>query len=121
MGFGKHIYQISFSSFHNLNTIFQVGQLSMTLQICGQCWSKTSFGLTLLMISDGIQGRTRAFIWFAIISMNIMFGISALLFWIDCTPIEKSWTPLMPGKCWDPNVLITYNIFSSGKLRRAAS
>ncbi|KAH8896432.1 hypothetical protein GQ53DRAFT_792206 [Thozetella sp. PMI_491] len=115
LGFGKHIYQIPFSAFDSLNTIFLIGQLSMTLQICGHCWSKTSFALTLLMISDGIRGKTRIFIWFAIVSMNILFGIAALLFWIDCTPINKSWQPLTRGECWDPNIIITYNIFTSGR------
>jgi len=114
MGFGKHSFQLHLSR-DELNNLSLIGQISVTLAICGQAWSKTSFAITLLMISDGIGGKTRIFIWFAAVSMNLLFGIGALMFWIDCTPLEKSWHPLVSGDCWSVNVLVTYGVFTSGK------
>ncbi|KAK4185580.1 hypothetical protein QBC35DRAFT_389179 [Podospora australis] len=110
LGYGKHVWQIPF---RNLNDMFLIGQITVTLAICSQAWSKTSFAISLLMISDGIHGKTRVFIWFAIVSMNLLFGVGAMLFWIGCTPLEKAWHPFMRGTCWSPNVIITYNVFTS--------
>ncbi|KAK3326664.1 hypothetical protein B0H66DRAFT_472667 [Apodospora peruviana] len=109
-GYGKHVWQIPR---RNLNEMFLVGQVSVTLAICSQAWSKTSFAITLLMISDGIHGRTRIFIWFAVVSMNLLLGMGAMFFWIDCTPLEKAWRPTVRGTCWSPNVIITYGVFTS--------
>ncbi|KAK0708884.1 hypothetical protein B0T21DRAFT_387589 [Apiosordaria backusii] len=111
LGYGKHVWQIPF---RNLNDMFLIGQITVTLAICSQAWSKTSFAISLLMIHDGIHGKTRVFIWFAIVSMNMLFGVSAMLFWVGCTPLEKAWHPFMRGTCWSPNVIITYGIFASG-------
>ncbi|KXX75945.1 hypothetical protein MMYC01_207419 [Madurella mycetomatis] len=110
LGYGKHVWQIPFE---NVNDLSLIGQISVTLTICSQAWSKTSFAITLLMISDGIHGKTRVFLWFAIVSMNLLFGISAMLFWIGCTPLEKAWHPFTRGTCWSPSVIITYGIFTS--------
>ncbi|KAK0629435.1 hypothetical protein B0T17DRAFT_185932 [Bombardia bombarda] len=110
LGYGKHVWQIPFIK---LNDMFLIGQITVTLAICSQAWSKTSFAITLLMISDGIHGRTRIFIWFSVVSMNLLFGMSAMFFWVNCTPLEKAWRPLIRGTCWSPNVIITYGIFIS--------
>lgn len=111
-GYGKHAWQIPRS---NLNEMYLIGQVSVTLAICSQAWSKTSFAITLLMIGDGINGRTRVFLWFAVVSMNLLFGMAAMFFWVDCTPLEKAWKPYIRGTCWSPNVIITYGVFTSGE------
>lgn len=107
--------------FRNLNDMYLIGQITITLTICAAAWSKTSFGITLLMISDGIHDKTRVFIWFALVSMNLLLGIAAMLFWVGCTPLEKAWHPYIRGTCWSPNVIITYNIFTSGTLRHVST
>ncbi|OIW31929.1 hypothetical protein CONLIGDRAFT_572094 [Coniochaeta ligniaria NRRL 30616] len=108
LGFGKRGYEIPFDNF---GTLIVVGLLSVTFDIIGQAWSKTSFAITILRISEG---KLRVFIWFAIISMNVLLGLGAMSFWVQCSPIEKSWNPLVPGVCWDPRVAIVYGIFASG-------
>ncbi|KAK3681310.1 hypothetical protein B0T22DRAFT_540209 [Podospora appendiculata] len=110
LGYGKHVWQIPFTK---LNDMFLIGQISVTLAVCSQAWSKTSFAITLLKVSDGIHGKTRIFIWFAAVSMNLLFGMAAMFFWVDCTPLEKAWRPFVKGTCWSPNVIITYGIFTS--------
>jgi hypothetical protein len=103
-GFGKHVYQIPTD---NADRLAILGLLATTFAITGQCWSKVSFAITLLRIT---KGYIRWFIWFAIISMNIFFALGALFFWIECTPLERAWKPLMAGTCWNPMVNITYGI-----------
>ncbi|KAK0619647.1 hypothetical protein B0T14DRAFT_496339 [Immersiella caudata] len=110
LGYGKHSWNIPRG---NLNDLFLIGQISVTFAICAQSWSKTSFAISMLLISDGIHGRTRIFVWFAIVSMNLLFGMAAMFFWVGCTPVEKAWHPFMRGSCWSPNVVITYGIFVS--------
>jgi hypothetical protein len=108
-GFGKRGYEIPFDNFGSL---IMAGLLSVTFDIIGQAWSKTSFAITILHISEG---KVRVFIWFAIISMNILMGLAAMSYWVQCSPIEKSWKPLVPGTCWDPRVAIVYGIVAGGK------
>lgn len=112
LGYGKHTWQIPRE---NLNDMYLIGQVAVTLAICSQAWSKTSFAITLLLIGDGIHGRTRIFLWFAVVSMNLLFGMSAMFFWVDCAPLEKAWRPYIRGTCWSPNVIVTYGIFVSGR------
>ena len=89
----------------------------LLINIAGSCtltaaiWSKTSFALTLLRLTEG---RMKWVLWFIIISMNIAMGLSALFNWVQCTPIQKTWIPLTPGKCWKPHVVPNYNMFSAG-------
>jgi hypothetical protein len=109
LGFGKHGYEIPFDNFGNL---ILVGLLSVTFDIIGQAWSKTSFAITILRISEG---KIRIFIWFAIISMNVLLGLGAMSFWVQCSPIQKSWNPLLPGTCWNPQVGIVYGIVAGGE------
>ncbi|KAL8300901.1 hypothetical protein RB593_010315 [Gaeumannomyces tritici] len=91
----------------NITTISVAGLASVTAGIAGQAWSKTSFAMTLLRMS---QGWMAAFIWFAIVSMNVLFGASATLFWVGCSPVEKRWSPFVPGDC-DPDTSVRAAVF----------
>lgn len=72
----------------------------MTITITG--WTKTSFGITLLRLTSG---RTKAFVWFCIISINVTTIVSAIIPWAQCTPISKTWDPdMVGGTCWAPRV-----------------
>lgn len=78
-------------------------------------WSKTSFAITVLRISDG---WVRRFIWVMIITINLTLGFGALSTYIQCTPSEKLWRPTMEGKCWPKETIIRYNIFTAGMICR---
>lgn len=81
-----------------------------TLSLTAATWSKTSFALTLLRLTNG---WTKGLIWFIIITTNIAMGLSALFIWVQCMPIRKSWDPFVDGRCWSPTVIVHYNIFSA--------
>ena len=84
-----------------------------TCTLTAATWSKTSFALTLLRLTDG-RIKIKWLLWFIIVSMNIFMGLSALFNWIHCTPVEKVWLPLTPGSCWRVDIVPKYNVFSAG-------
>ncbi|KAK5651124.1 hypothetical protein OQA88_13263 [Cercophora sp. LCS_1] len=94
----------------DIDRFFLVVNVRATLTVTAIAWTKTAFALTMLRLTDG---WIKTALWFIIITMNIALGITALLFWIPCTPVQKSWTPtIQEGSCWDPTIVIHYNIFS---------
>lgn len=75
-------------------------------------WSKTSFALTLYRLTTD-RPFMRAFLWFAIISINLACSGVVVVTWAQCTPAEKVWRPSVEGSCWPKSVHINYNIFAA--------
>jgi len=106
-GYGLHIWD--FNVMENMPRILIPVNAAGTFSITAAIWSKTSFGITLLRLTDGwIKKAT----WAIIISMNIAMALSALFPWISCTPLHKAWDMYAEGTCWEPRVMVRYNIFS---------
>jgi hypothetical protein len=78
--------------------------------ILAAAWSKTSFGITLLRISSG---WTKWLVWFIIISVNVILGVSAIIMWTRCWPVRKLWFPDVDGYCWTPVTMERYQTFTS--------
>ncbi|KAH8895363.1 hypothetical protein GQ53DRAFT_641198 [Thozetella sp. PMI_491] len=95
---------------NTINRMALMGLFSTTAAIISQSWSKTSFAMTLLCISDGWRHK---FLWVVIVMMNVLFGLGSLFFWISCTPLEKAWHPLTKGTCWDTRFTIIFGIVIS--------
>jgi len=94
----------------NLPTIGLLTNISTSVVILGAVWSKTSFGMTLLRITEG---GTKAGVWFIIVTMNLAMSISVLVTWIQCNPIPKGWDRSINGICWDPKVNAYYGVFAA--------
>ena len=108
LGYGRHIWDFDLRNMQPIMLPITVGG---TFSVTAAVWSKTSFGITLLGITDG---WTRKLTWFCIISMNVLMFLSALFPWIACRPVRKSWDlTVVGGRCWDPRVTVYYNIFSA--------
>lgn len=75
-------------------------------------WSKTSFAITLLRITDGWMKR---FVWFIIITVNIVLGVNGVIQWVQCWPVQKLWEPKLHGTCMPSMVVQKYNTFVSGE------
>ena len=71
--------------------------------------------MTIWRLSDGWM---RYLVVGLIISMNMAMGVSALLPWVQCRPINKAWNPRIPGECNDAHPIIYYNISSGGRSNR---
>ncbi|KAK1758832.1 hypothetical protein QBC47DRAFT_409662 [Echria macrotheca] len=109
LGYGRHIYDVPFDT-NLINRTIMVINMAGTFSLVAATWSKTSFAFTLLRLTDG---RTKVFVWFIIVSINVAMGLSALFVWISCRPLQKAWMPLMDGVCWPPSFIVNYNIFSA--------
>lgn len=110
-GLGHHIADVPVQ---NLGQIGFLGNINGTFSIFAAAWSKTSFALTLLRVMAGDKWA-RYFLWFAMITMNILMLNNALFQWIRCDPISKTWNPMEPGTCWPAGVQSRYGIVAGGK------
>jgi hypothetical protein len=75
--------------------------------------SKTSFSITLLRLST--KKWQKWFIWFVIVSVNIVYWLCGIFLLVQCQPIEKNWNKTMNGKCWQSSVQDNYSIFAGGR------
>lgn len=107
LGYGLHIWD--FDRTNNFAPLLVLVDVAGTLSVTAAIWSKTSFAITLLPLTEGWPHRTT---WFILISMNIAMTLSALFPWVSCTPVQKTWDLHVDGTCWDPKVTVHYNIFS---------
>ena len=111
IGYGHYWYDWN-QSRQDRTDLFLMINAAGSLTFVAALWSKTSFALTLLRLTEG---WVKWLIWYIILSMNIFMGLSAMFNWIQCDPIDKAWLHTKPGKCWDPSIVPNYNLFSNGK------
>ncbi|KAK4641831.1 hypothetical protein QC761_504290 [Podospora bellae-mahoneyi] len=106
-GFGR---SLSLFNFKNLNIYLLYCNLAGTFSILAACWSKTSFAITILRISNGWM---KWLVWFIIVTVNLSLGVAIALTWGQCTPIAKIWQPNLEGSCWSKHYQVRYNIFTA--------
>ena len=111
LGFGKDITEVDPA---NVPTIALTGTIFGLFAVLSAAWSKTSFALTLIRLVDGWMNW---FLWFLIVSMNIIMNLVIVFSFIKCTPAEKVWRSSVEGTCWNPLVATYYNIFAGGESR----
>ncbi|SPO01712.1 uncharacterized protein DNG_04385 [Cephalotrichum gorgonifer] len=109
-GFGKHSWNIDTEG-PSYPTLLLIMNHTGFWSIFGAAWSKTSFAITLLRISDG---RIKWLIWFIIATVNITLTLTAIFMWVQCNPPRKSYTPTLEGECWNGRVIVIYNSFAAG-------
>ena len=95
-GLGHHGWDLRIPDLAKFLKIINA-RATITLTTIG--WTKTSFGITLLRLT---KDRTKAVVWFCIITINITTFVSALVPWIQCMPLSKVWNPMEDGSCWAP-------------------
>jgi hypothetical protein len=95
---GRHSWDLQITDLAKF-IILLSSRATLTLTAAG--WTKMAFAATLLRLTEGF---TKRFVWFIIISLNVTTIISALVPWIQCEPIAKTWDPTLPGTCWAPKV-----------------
>ncbi|KAI1866324.1 uncharacterized protein JN550_007712 [Neoarthrinium moseri] len=91
------------SGLNDLPTIQFLTSVSTVFSCLGAAWSKTSFAITLLRVTDGF---VKLGIWAIIVTLNITMAFNAILPFIWCDPPIKGWTPFVRGTCWDRHVVI---------------
>jgi hypothetical protein len=109
LGFGKDISDVDPS---NVPKIALTGTVYGLFAVLAASWSKTSFALTLIRLENGWNYW---FLWFLIITMNVIMNLVIVFSFVKCTPARKVWHSNLPGTCWDPLVATYYNVFAGGK------
>jgi hypothetical protein len=59
------------------------------------------------------DGCSRLFLWFIIISVNVILGVSGLILWIQCWPVQKLWIYDLEATCWPKHIVENYQTFTS--------
>ncbi|KAF5695334.1 integral membrane protein pth11 [Fusarium denticulatum] len=106
LGFGKDQSDVDPAV---VPTIALTGTIFGIFGVLSASWSKSSFALTLIRLVDGWMSW---FLWFLIISTNIIMDLVIVFSFVKCTPAEKVWHSSLPGTCWNPMVATYYNIFA---------
>ncbi|KAK4096768.1 hypothetical protein N658DRAFT_435379 [Parathielavia hyrcaniae] len=107
-GIGLHFDDMELEKMPTMSLLSYIAGFSTIL---GAAWSKTSFAVTLLRIAD--ERWTKWLIWFIIISVNVVLGVSGLILWISCWPVTKLWHYDMEGTCWPKEIAERYQTFTS--------
>jgi hypothetical protein len=94
--------------FENLVPFGLQSNISGFASIIAVACSKTSFGLTLLRLTDGWM---KWLIIGLLVLLNITQYLSAIFFWVSCNPPAKTWNPLLPGECWPISVTVNTGLF----------
>lgn len=80
--------------------------------VLAACWSKTSFAVTLLRLS---QGWLRVVIWLIIGTLNAIMGTAMVFMWVKCRPFAKVWDDSVEGWCIDPKKVVVLYQWSAGE------
>ncbi|KAG8162936.1 hypothetical protein KVR01_007414 [Diaporthe batatas] len=107
LGFGMHLLEIEFD---NREKLLLLGSLSTTFSTLSAVWSKSSFGLTLLRLTQAGYEKTRALVWVIMVSMNILMSCDALYSWVECQPSRRHWEIFTDGTCWSPDIAVRFGI-----------
>lgn len=93
MGFGKHALDIDFSHFDD---IAYYGATGLSVSIFAISLSKISFAITLLRLTDGWY---RKYTYFAMANLAIFAIPVAIIPWVQCRPLTKTFVDIIPGTC----------------------
>jgi hypothetical protein len=110
-GFGRHFVDIDPEV---LPYIGLLGNFSGLFLIFAAMLSKISFAITLFRISEF---RMRLILCFVIATVFLALGTSALMAWIQCTPIARNWDYTVKGTCWNPKVYVIERVVCGGLLK----
>ncbi|ETS75030.1 hypothetical protein PFICI_13514 [Pestalotiopsis fici W106-1] len=107
LGFGKHSVEVPEE---NLYTLVKLVSVTSVLTLVAAAFSKTSFALTLLRLTDGWLKKA---VWAIIITLNLTLLVNAILPFLRCIPSEAAWNPMVPGTCFDILITIRFSIFGA--------
>ncbi|KAF2477262.1 uncharacterized protein BDR25DRAFT_195757, partial [Lindgomyces ingoldianus] len=106
-GLGKHTQDVNPRDMSTALKYMNIGDFFLILAIAV---SKMSFSVTLLRIT--VRGSHKWFIWFVMVSTNLVMFACAFLNLLQCAPVESLWDQNIKGKCVPPSMVNSYSIFS---------
>ncbi|TLD33715.1 hypothetical protein PspLS_00016 [Pyricularia sp. CBS 133598] len=97
-GMGVHVCELAVTRPQELSTIALLSLVTGAISIMATIWSKTSFALTLLRITE--DKWLKITLWTIVAVLNVSMSISAILTIVQCNPVQKSWDIFVDGYCW---------------------
>ena len=93
-GFGRPIPSIDAtpSEFDEASLAIKTEMIGQTFAVVGMAVAKLSLGFFLLRIV--VNKWQRLLIWFTIVSLSAVSTLCAVLFWTQCTPVQKIFDPI---------------------------
>ncbi|KAK0668070.1 hypothetical protein QBC41DRAFT_252882 [Cercophora samala] len=108
LGFGRSQHSVPVE---NIEIARLLSTIAGFFLILAAAWSKTSFGLTLLRLTQ-TDGLLKKLVWFAIWTTNICITGSCIIQWAHCWPLDRVWRQEVPGgKCLPLDLMNGYNMF----------
>lgn len=104
LGLGRHM---DFIPAEQIGKLAPIGLIMTTLIQIAAIWSKVSFALTLLRITEGFM---KLIVWSAIVSINIFMGLSAVFSWIGCGQASER---LNIANCVNATTVLDYGMFAA--------
>ena len=110
-GLGKHIGCISLTGLIHVSKLIIIGEV---LLLFSTLFSRVSICVFLLRIFT--VNKSWRWTLYAIIGLTTALNvILAVTNFSQCTPRAKLWNPLLPGKCWDHQVILGLAYFQGGE------
>jgi len=110
LDYGKHGYDMR----AEVSTKMQlVAVFAGFFSVLSAAWSKTSFALTIVRLSEPWM---KTMIWVIIVTLNGILGTAMLFMWVKCRPFAKIWdSSIQGGWCIAPSKVITLYQWSAGE------
>jgi hypothetical protein len=97
-GLGHHSYDLVIL---DTRRFFLILDSRATTTLTATSLTKTAFAVSLLRLTTQ---KTKAFVWFLLITLNVSMCVSAMIPWIQCKPINARWDVTVKGECWPTQV-----------------
>ncbi|KAK3988442.1 hypothetical protein QBC44DRAFT_371097 [Cladorrhinum sp. PSN332] len=110
-GYGKHPWDKPNVSPIPTSSDLLIMMTRTTFTITAIAWSKTAFAITMLRF---VNGWTKWGVWFIIVSMNVALGLSAMIPWLLCDPVNKLWDSSVQGGSCRPFTVSVVLAYVSG-------
>ncbi|KAI9751445.1 MAG: hypothetical protein M4579_006055 [Chaenotheca gracillima] len=112
-GCGKHLVALSPEQ---QTQAIKLNAISEPFGIMSYCIPKISVALLIkrIMPPNKLNKWQMQFIYFITISLTVLSILCAIFLFVQCLPASSLWDPVAAegAKCWDPNVLTNFTIFT---------
>ncbi|KAL8802469.1 MAG: hypothetical protein Q9182_003777 [Xanthomendoza sp. 2 TL-2023] len=111
-GGGKHVYCLP------PGQIYPILKWTLMAQVCnvlGIGFVKISVCLCILRLIDRARRRLSQFLWVLIVFVALSHLVQALLFLVQCRPLNAMWNPRVKGTCLSARVGYTAGYANYGK------
>lgn len=94
----------------NLDMIAVYGATALSGTVVAVAASKLAFAVMLIPLTNG---WTRYYVWFSIVTTALFATPMAIMPWVQCKPLVKTFVDFWPGECINKRPSVIYGEFAS--------